>query len=111
MKPLPKQTTMNKTEAAYAEELRLMELSGEVRAFIFEPLRLVLAHNTKGGRNATTYTPDFLVVYDDCFEFVEVKGFWRDDAKVKIKVAAELFPWFRFRAVRYVNKRWVDESF
>ena len=35
----------------------------------------------------------------EALEFHEVKGFWRDDARVKIKVAAEHFP-FKFVAVR-----------
>lgn len=30
----------------------------------------------------------------------EVKGFFRDDAKVKIKVAARMFPWIRFVVVK-----------
>jgi hypothetical protein len=46
------------------------------------------------------YTPDFMVIAeDDVVEFHEVKGgFWRDDAKVKIRVAAELYPMFRFKS-------------
>ena len=34
----------------------------------------------------------------------EVKGFWEDDAKVKIKVAAELYP-FSFVAVTKKPKK------
>jgi len=43
------------------------------------------------------YTPDFAVLRE-CGQvvFYEVKGFFRDDAKVKIKVAARLFPEYRF---------------
>lgn len=94
---------MNKTEAAYASTLELMKRSGEVLDWKFEPMRLILAPNT-------SYTPDFLVVYTDHFEFHEVKGFWRDDARVKIKVAAEIFPWFKFVAVQLIKKQWKFEE-
>jgi hypothetical protein len=32
-------------------------------------------------------------------EMHEVKGFWRDDARAKIKIAADAYP-FRFFAIR-----------
>jgi len=38
-------------------------------------------------------------------EFHEVKGFWRDDARVKIKTAAYQYPIFHFIAVTKVRKR------
>jgi len=59
----------------------------------------------------TTYTPDFLVVMNDCFEIHEVKGFWRDDGRVKWKAAAEKFPWFRFLAIQWRSKQWVVEEY
>ena len=44
----------------------------------------------------------------------EVKGFWQDDARVKIKIAAEMYP-FRFIAItagKAVNgSRWKIEEF
>jgi len=40
----------------------------------------------------------------------EVKGFWRDDARVKIKVAASIYP-FRFVAVRKVKGGFTVEEF
>jgi hypothetical protein len=58
------------------------------------------------------YTPDFMVIAeDDVVEFHEVKGFWRDDAKVKLRVAAEQYPMFRFKAFRRVKKTWQVEHF
>jgi hypothetical protein len=97
--------TMNKTEQAYADHLRLEERAGRVIWWKFEPLKLRLA-------DACFYEPDFLVLPSDgVLEVHEVKGFWRDDARVKIKVAASLFP-IRFIAVtRTKGGGWERESF
>jgi hypothetical protein len=96
---------MNKTEAAYAEHLTNEERAGRVIWWKFEAIKLRLA-------DATFFTPDFMVLPSDgLLEVVEVKGFWRDDARVKIKVAASLFP-FRFIAVtRTKGGSWRRESF
>jgi len=105
VKPILKNNQkMNKTEAAYAQLLELRKRAGEIVEYRFEPFRLILANNT-------SYTPDFLVVFEDHFEIHEVKGFWRDDARVKIKVAARTFPWFQFIAIQYKKKQWHYESF
>lgn len=102
----PRRGRMNKTEAAYAQHLHALQLAGQIRSWKFEAITLRLADNTR-------YTPDFLVEADGLLtlpmrvlEFHEVKGFWRDDAKVKFKVAAELFPMFRFVAVKRKNRQW-----
>ena len=90
---------MNKLEEAYSGHLELQKLAGEIYAWKFEPVALILADRTR-------YTPDFLVIEKDMtVRFDEVKGFWRDDARVKIKVAAEMFPWFKFKAVTKAKKR------
>lgn len=95
---------MNKTEAAYAYELELRRLAGEIAWYRFEAIKLRLAAKT-------FYTPDFLVVLADGeVQFHEVKGFWRDDARVKIKVAAEQFP-FAFIAIRKTKGGWETEYF
>jgi hypothetical protein len=95
---------MNGIERRYADELYKLQLAGEILAYEYEPIKLRLA---KG----TFYTPDFLVVYPDHFEFHEVKGYARDDAMVKVKVAARLYPWFRFVLVRYDKKKgWVKKE-
>lgn len=95
---------MNKTEQAYAAHLALLQRAGEIREYRFEPLKLRLA-------DKTFYTPDFAVVRADCLELHEVKGFWEDDARVKIKVAAAQYPWFRFVAVQRKRQQWVMEEF
>lgn len=95
---------MNKLEAAYAESLQLRKLAGALRDYRYEPFKLRLA-------DKTYYSVDFLVIAaDDSMELHEVKGRWEDDARVKIKVAAEQFPWFRFLAIQRVNKAWQIEK-
>lgn len=90
---------MNKTEAAYAELLEAQRVRGEVWWWGFEVIALRLA-------DRTFYHPDFLVLAaDGGLEVHETKGFMRDDANVKLKVAAALFP-FRFRLVRRIKGRW-----
>ena len=89
---------MNKLEESYAEYLRGQQQAGEIDWFAFEAIKLKLADNT-------FYAPDFLVLkMNGDLEVHEVKGFWEDDARVKIKVAASLFP-FHFRAITRLPKR------
>ena len=100
--------TMNKTEAAYAATLDLRRYAGEVAWFKFEGVKLRLADNT-------FYTPDFAVMLaDGALEMHEVKGFWQDDARVKIKIAADLYP-MRFIAIKARAKKdgggWAIEEF
>lgn len=100
--------TMNKTEAAYAATLDARRYSGEVAWFKFEGVKLRLADNT-------FYTPDFAVMLaNGALEMHEVKGFWQDDARVKIKIAADLYP-ICFVAVRAKTKKeggsWEFEKF
>jgi len=99
---------MNKTEAAYASHLAARQFAGEVLWFSFEGLKFRLA-------DSTFYTPDFAVMLaNGQLEAHEVKGHWQDDARVKIKVAAALFP-IQFLAVQALPKRdgggWKAEAF
>jgi hypothetical protein len=84
---------MNKAEQAYALHLKCLLLAGEIEWFAFEPWKLRLAQKT-------TYTPDFVVMRPDgALECHEVKGHWEDDARVKIKVAAETYWMLKFVAI------------
>jgi len=104
MKPIIRDKRMNGMEERYSQLLTLRQRSGEIIAWRFEPFGLRLA-------DLTFYHPDFLVVFPGHFEIHEVKGFWREDARVKIKVAAGLFPWFKFVAVKSQRGRYVYEEF
>lgn len=83
----------SKLQAAYAEDLELRRRTGELLDVVEEGLSLQLAART-------WYRPDFLLRFPDGhLEIHEVKGHWEDDARVKIKVAAEHHAWARFFAV------------
>lgn len=101
MRPiLQRATRINKTELAYQTEILVpLKLAGQILDFRYEAIKLRLA-------DATFYTPDFLVVYPDRFEIHEIKGHWEDDARVKFKVAAEQYPWFRFKAIQRSRNSW-----
>ena len=99
---------MNKLEASYAEHLGGLMALGDVIWFKFEAIKFRLAP-------LTYYTPDFIVLTgEEIFEAHEVKGFWQDDARVKIKVAAELYP-IVFKAFKPLPKKrgggWEQEVF
>lgn len=98
-------TSMNQTERRYADHLTLLQRAGLIHRWDFESEKLRLADNT-------FYSPDFRVVKaDGMIEFHEVKGFWRDDARVKIKVAAAQHP-YKFMAVSATKKGgWDYEEF
>lgn len=101
---------MNGYERAYAEQvLEPQRIAGEIAAYWFERFTFRLADDCR-------YTPDFLVqLTDGTLELREIKGHWEDDALVKIKVAAEMFPIFAFIAVERTPKKdgggWKTRSF
>ena len=99
---------MNKLEEKYSVYLEGLKQAGEILWFKFEGLKLRLADNT-------FYTPDFFVMLaDETLECREVKGHWQDDARVKIKVAASIYP-FRFVATKPIAQKhgggWSREEF
>lgn len=99
----------NKTEQAYElEVLKPAMQDGSISWYRFEGVKLRLADNT-------FYTPDYCVMCSDgTMEMHEVKGFWQDDARVKIKVAADMYP-LKFIAVKRQAKKngggWSTEEF
>ncbi len=89
---------MNKTEAEYAQYLELQKHSGNILWYKFEGIKFRLG-------DACHYSPDFAIMRsDNSMEIHEVKGFWRDDAKVKIKIASEMYP-FKFIAIKKLPKK------
>jgi len=95
---------MNKLEAEYACLLEMKRRAGEILWFEFDVVKFRLAKDT-------FYTPDFLVLSADLqLEVHEVKGFWEDDARVKIKVAADRIP-IHFIAVTKEKGQWKYEGF
>lgn len=99
---------MNKTEQLFENQLMLRLMAKEIIAYYFEPCIFVLSPAIKGGRKAVTYKPDFMIVHHSYIEIAEVKAIskpeqkkkWtsmRDDARVKINVASNKFPHFKWR--------------
>lgn len=93
--------TMNNTEKAYAAHLDLLHKAGEVLWFRFEGVKLRLADNT-------FLTVDFAVMTaSGLLEMIDVKGspaIYTDDAKVKMKVAADTYP-FVFKVAFPIPKK------
>lgn len=95
----------NRLERDYASYLAVLQERGLIHAWLYEPFGLRLGA-------ACFYHPDFLVILPDgSLEIHETKGFWRDDARVKIKAAADKFPWFRFVAIQRNKGQWETEVF
>lgn len=104
---------MSGLEKRYLKFLDAEKAAGRVHEFRFEGIRLKLA-------DLTYYTPDFYVLYPDGgIEMLEVKGSWKapnqDKSRVKVKVAAEQYPEFKFVAITEIPKKkgggWDREEF
>lgn len=94
---------LNKLELAFLERLKRTYPGFEPMA---QAITLKLA-------NGCRYTPDFVVVRFPeikeewaTIDAYEVKGFMRDDANVKLKVAASLYPWIAFHLVQRKKGIW-----
>lgn len=95
----------NKTEAAYEQTLELLKRAGDILWYRFEGIKLRLA-------DKTFYTPDFTIMRSDgTLECHEVKGYWQDDARVKIKVAADCYPLKFFSVKKTKGGGWEYEAF
>ena len=94
---------MNRTEREYSQMLDLRKDAGEIAWWAFEPFKIRLA-------DRTFYDVDFgVLLANGELEVHEVKGgFITDDGRVKVKVAAELFP-ARFFIVQKVKWAWTVE--
>lgn len=87
---------LNKTEKRFLDWLWQRALPGQYIGV--QSITLKLADDCR-------YTPDFVTIFQGDIRAYEVKGFWRDDAKVKIKVAARMFP-MRFVVVQWIKGQW-----
>jgi hypothetical protein len=111
----------NKTEARYEQYLELGKEVGGVLKYWFQPITFKLADDLR-------YTPDFMVMtYEMELEFHDVKGtkrvtrksgekvaqpYSQEDAKIKAKIAAKLFPEFGWCFVFPLsNGEWGREEF
>lgn len=104
---------MNKTEARYKAHLEGELAASRIAFFDFECFKLRLA-------DACQFIPDFMVVDADGYiELHDVKARWKstgkahieDDAMVKLKGAAEKYPFFRVFAVWEEDGLWKRREF
>lgn len=99
---------MNKWEALYAEKLGAYQNTGIILWWKFEGMRFRLA-------DGAYYKPDFVALaHTGELMVYEVKGHWREAARLRIKVAADQHP-FRFMVVRRRLVKegggWAEECF
>jgi len=94
----------SKLEAAFANYLQGLQYGGIVTMWRYEPMRLHLAHKT-------SYTPDFLVQMGKSLILYEVKGWHKNrrDSLTHLKVAASLYPCFRFVLVTRERREWKEK--
>lgn len=96
VKPSTDEAKLNRTERAYLAHLRSLGLPW----LGIQNITLKLATDTR-------LTPDFCYVSAaGTMVFVDVKGFQREDALIKMKVAARLFPWAVFLIVKKNGTSW-----
>ena len=88
---------LNKTEREFFEWLK-KEFEFSAYQILSQSIKLRLAKKT-------WYTPDFWVLVRGGWKVFEVKGFMRDDAAVKLKVAAEMYRYFQFWLVTKKKKK------
>lgn len=95
----------NKLEQAFGLRLLSMLQREEIQWYAYEPIRLRLGEGS-------WYKPDFgALTKSDSFWLYEIKGFWREAARVRIKVAADRYPFFHFCAVTKKGPVWEFENF
>lgn len=90
---------LNKTEKRFLAILRGRHANVRIQA-----ITLLLA-------DACRYTADFSVTTPERLTFYEVKGgFVREDAWIKLKAAARLYPEFTFIMAQYKGGTWTEKE-
>lgn len=90
----------NKLELAYSRLLEVEQQAGEIHRWWWDALALKLGHDCR-------YNTDFLVQRPSgLLEIHETKGFMRDDALVKLKVCAAMYP-FTVVLVKREKGTWI----
>jgi len=94
----------SKLEQSYGDLLALQLIAKEIAWWAYEPWRFKLA-------DGAWYKVDFgVMLLDGSLEAREVKGFWREAARLRIKVASSLHP-LRFKAITRSDGAWIEECF
>ena len=83
----------SKAETRYAQLLETQKRDGLILDWRYEAVTLRLADGVR-------FTPDFLVrLPNNRMRLVEVKGFMREAARVRLRVAVEMYPDFTWLLV------------
>jgi hypothetical protein len=92
---------MNELEREFFNTLELRRHAGEFTYVYFEQMTFKLGPDLR-------YTPDFMAQSAEggFISLYETKGFFRDDSRVKIIAAAQMFPMFTFYLARKVRGAW-----
>lgn len=100
----------SKAEALYAAELDAQLRAGEIIGWEYEPWSMKLTEARVVGdktRPGVRYTPDFVIVTPiNRLRIVEVKGFQREAAIARFKMASDKWPWFEWIMVRRKGAGW-----
>lgn len=114
---------MNDEERKFAHHLDHRCANGDILKWWFQPWKFLLA-------DKCSYTPDFVILHNDrTLEIADVKAYWKaskkalaknakakggvhveDDAKVKAKVAARMWPVFRWTYRYRLDGEWKSED-
>jgi hypothetical protein len=98
--PSERSVYRSKWEADRAEMLTMEKVVHLIRDWRYEGIRLRLA-------DGAWYKPDFLVWHNDgLLELQEVKGHWREAARVRWKVAIAQYPMFGFSLWTKAKGQW-----
>jgi len=99
--PASTEERLNKLEKRFLAELR--SRTDRYTRIGIQDITLKLGWDTR-------YTPDFSAdgIHSNTISLFEVKGFMRDDARVKLFAAAKQFPCFRFWLVQWIDGAWKE---
>jgi len=100
LRPSTDEEKLNKTEKRYLEYLRRLNPPW----IGIQKITLKLADDTR-------LTPDFNYLDPTGrMVFVDVKGFQREDALIKMKVAARMFSWATFIIAKEIKNGWQEKE-
>ena len=94
---------MNRLEGAYANHLDQEKREGRIEYWVFESVKF-------GIGAGAWFCPDFMIMRTDGqIEFHETKGFMREAANFRLKVAADKYP-FRFVLIKLMKSGWIRKE-
>jgi hypothetical protein len=112
-KTKPRVRGQNKTEAEYSRHLEAEKQAGRISAYWYEAWKIRIADNC-------TWTPDFVVIdCDGMIEWHDTKSWWEkakkvgieEDALIKMKAVAEMYPQFKVLATWKRGGVWEQRVF